>query len=162
MSDRLALGRLPRLLRRPGARPFVRRFSKLFTRLERRLVRSGRPTIGGWVAGGAPVLLLTTTGRRSGKRHVTPLLFHREVDGSLLVIAANGAADWNPDWFHNLVADPRVDVDVDGVNASARATVLEGRDREAAWPAAAQAFPGLKAAQREARRGIPLVRLTID
>lgn len=162
MSDRLALGRLPRLLRRPGARPFVRRFSKLFTRLERRLVRSGRPTIGGWVAGGAPVLLLTTTGRRSGKRHVTPLLFHREVDGSLVVIAANGAADWNPDWFHNLVADPRVDVEVDGVNASARAKVLESGDREAAWPTAVRAFPGLEAAQRQARRAIPLVRLAID
>lgn len=108
------------------------------------------------------MLLLTTTGRRSGNRHVTPLLYHRDADGSLLLIAANGAADWNPDWFHNLVADPHVEVEVDGVQRSARATVLEGRDRTTAWPTALDAFPGLEAAQLESSRDIPLIRVAID
>src|SRR5207249_2919892 len=94
MPDRLALGRLPPPLRRRRARPLVTRISRLFTSLERRLARAGRSTIGGWVAGGVPVLLLTTRGRRSGNRHVTALLFHRDADRSLLLIAANGAADW--------------------------------------------------------------------
>lgn len=161
VPDRVGLGRLPRPLRRRGVRPFVVRFSRLFTRLERRRAWAGRSTIGGWVAGGAPVLLLTTRGRRSGSRHVTPLLFYRDTDGSLLLIAANGAADWNPDWLHNLVADPRVGVEVDGARRSAHATVLQGDDRTATWPTALQAFPGLEAAQRESTRDIPLIRVTI-
>jgi deazaflavin-dependent oxidoreductase (nitroreductase family) len=136
--------------------------SRLFTRLERRLARTGRPTIGGWIAGGVPVLLLTTTRRRSGDRHVTPLVFHRDSDGSLLLIAANGAADWNPDWFHNLAADPRVDVEIEAAHHSAQATVLEGDQRIAAWPTALRVFPGLEAAQRESTRDIPLIRLMID
>lgn len=136
--------------------------SRLFTRLECRLVRTGHTTIGGWVAGGVPVLLLTTRGRRSGDRHVTPLVFHRDLDGSLLLIAANGAADWDPDWFHNLVADARVEVEIDGARHSAHATVLEGDDQTTAWPAALRAFPGLEAAQGESTRDVPLIRVTID
>lgn len=162
MPDRLRLGRLPRPLRHQRARPLVIPFSRLFTRIDRRLARSGRSTIGGWVGGGAPVLLLTTTGRRSGRRHVTPLLYHRDVDGSLLLMAANGAATWNPDWFHNLVADPNVEVAVDGVQQSARAVTLEGTDRSTAWSTALKAFPALDAAQRESARCIPLIRLTVD
>jgi deazaflavin-dependent oxidoreductase (nitroreductase family) len=76
--------------------------------MELRLAAAGRSTIGGWIAGDVPVLSLTTTGRRSARKHTTPVLFHRDDDGSFLVIAANGAADWNPDWFHNLVSDPHV------------------------------------------------------
>ena len=160
VPDRLGLGRLPRPLRRRRARPVVAGFSRLFTRVERRLARAGRSTIGGWVAGGAPALLLTTTGRRSGQPHTTPLLFHRDADGSLLLIAANGAADWNPDWFHNLVSDPRVEVELDGARHPGRATVLHGDERAAAWPRALRAFPGLEATQAESRRDIPLIRVT--
>lgn len=162
MNRLLALGRLPRPLRSRRARPFVRRFSKVFTSLERRRARAGRSTIGGWVAGGVPVLLLTTKGRHSGKGHTTPLLFHRTGDGSLLLIAANGAANWHPDWYHNVVADPCVEVELDGARRSANATVLAGNERTIAWPTALRAFPGLAATQREATREIPLVRLTIN
>lgn len=162
VRDRLGLGRLPRPLRRRRTRSLVIRFSRLFTSVDRRLAKAGRSTIGGWVAGGVPVLLLTTTGRRSGNRHVTPLLFRRYADGSLLLIAANGAADWNPDWYHNLVADARVEVEVDGACRSALATVLKGDDRTAAWRTALQAFPGLEAAQGESTRDIPVIRVTFD
>jgi len=108
------------------------------------------------------VLVLTTTGRRSGKKHATPVLCHRDCDGSLLVIAVNGAADWNPDWFGNLVADPHVEIDFEGAHRLAHALVLDGDDRADTWAAAASAFPGLDAAQREAQRIIPLIRLTIE
>jgi deazaflavin-dependent oxidoreductase (nitroreductase family) len=119
--------------------------------LERRLARAGHSTIGGWVAGDVPVLLLTTTGRRSGRKHTTPVLFHRDADGSLLVIAVNGAADWDPDWLHNLVADPHVEVDFEGVHRAAHAAVLDGDDRAGAWATAARArFPG--SARPSARR----------
>ena len=57
---------------------------------------------------------------------MTPLLFHRDDDGLLLLIAANGAADWEPDWFLSLLADPHVDVDIDGVVHPGKARVLVG------------------------------------
>jgi F420H(2)-dependent quinone reductase len=57
----------------------------IFAGVEIRLVRGGRSTVGGWVADDLPVLLLTTTGRRSGKPHTTPLLFHRRAVGPLLL-----------------------------------------------------------------------------
>ena len=63
-------------------------------------------------------------------------MFHRDDDGSLRLIAANGAADWDPDWFLNLLADPHVDVDIDGVVHPGSATVLVGDDRTTAWPSA--------------------------
>jgi len=162
MPDRRGLGRLPRPLRRRRASPIVVRFSRIFTRLERQLARAGRTTVGGWIAGRVPVLLLPTTGRRSGKPHTTPLLYHRVAGGSLLLIAANGAADWNPDWFHNLAADPSVEVELDGIRYPAQARVLQGGDRMAMWDEALRAFPGLEAAQRESSRAVPLIQVTVD
>lgn len=92
---------------------------------------------------------------------MTPLLYHRDTDGTLLLIAANGAADWNPDWFHNIVADPHVEVEVDGVRRVARATVLAGSDRTTGWVTALEAFPGLEAAQLKSARDIPLIRVAV-
>lgn len=142
-------------------RPVVTRMSRELTRLDARRARSGGRTIGGWVAGGVAVLLLTTTGRRTGRAHTTPLLFHREGDGSLLVVAVNGSADWDPDWVRNLRADPRVAVVLDGVHHRAIATILEGAERTMAWEDARRALPGLEAAQAVCRRTIPLVRLAM-
>ena len=155
-------GRLPGPLRRRRARPLVRRVSRLVTALDRRLLRTGRRTIGGRVAGDVPVLLLSTTGRRTGRRRTTPLLFHREDGDHLLLVAANGGADWHPDWLHNLRADPRVSVELDGVGRRCRAHVLDEVERAVAWPTAVRAFPGLAQAQAESSRMIPLVRLTIE
>jgi deazaflavin-dependent oxidoreductase (nitroreductase family) len=108
------------------------------------------------------VLLLATTGRRSGHRHVTPLLFHRDDDGSLLLIAANGAADWDPDWFLKLLADPHVHVEIDGVVHPGSATVVAGDDRTTAWPSAVHAFPGLTAADGTSTRDAPVIRVDVD
>ncbi len=113
------------------------------------------------MAGGVPVALLTTTGRRSALPHTTPLLFHREPPGSILLVAANGGADWNPDWLHNLLADPRAEVEIDGERVPVMATILSGPERAAVWDEARRAFPGLDAAQKRCRRTVPLLRLTM-
>src|SRR5215468_11225152 len=60
---------------------------------------------------GAPLLLLTTTGRRTGQARVKPMMYLADGD-RLLVFASKGGAPTNPDWYHNLVADPRVTVEV--------------------------------------------------
>ena len=126
----LRLGRLPAPLRRGRARPYVTVLSRALTGVDQRLARAGRSTIGGRIAG-APVLLLMTTGRRSGKAHVTPVLFHQEALDSVLLVAANGAADWHPDWYHNLLANPTVQLGVDRQRQQGTATVLEGSQRAA-------------------------------
>ncbi len=78
------------------------------------------------------LLLLTTTGRRTGDRHTTPMMFHRE-DGRLFVIASNVGAPRDPDWCVNLRADPAVTVEVGDEDGSpsygATASVISGEDR---------------------------------
>ena len=111
------------------------------------------------MAGGIPVLLLSTSGRRSGRRRTTPLLYHRESNGDLLLVAANGGAAWNPDWLHDLRARPEAEVDIDGRVIPVVASVLGPTERSAAWATAVEAFPGLEDNQRVAVRKIPIVRL---
>lgn len=162
MTRRLDVGQLPAPLRRRTLRPVVRRFSKVLTALDRRLTRAGRMPIGARVVGGAPVLLLTTTGRRSGRTHTVPLLFHQATAGTLVVAAANGNADWDPDWLHNLRADPAAVVEIGGVRHRASARVVAGAERSALWEEAHRGPPRLDEAQAACRRPIPLVRLGIE
>jgi deazaflavin-dependent oxidoreductase (nitroreductase family) len=100
---------------------------------------------GGQVSGmfeGERLLLLTTTGARSGAPHTVPLGFLPDGADRSLVIGSAGAAARHPAWFHNLVADPRVTVE-DGVFVTeALAVVLEGAERDHALARAAEADPG--------------------
>ena len=142
-------------------RSLVRQLSRTFTAVERRMIRAGRRPLGSRLAGGTPVLLLTTVGRRTGRRRVTPLLFHRCEDGSLLLVAVNGAADWDPDWLHNLVADPHAEVEIDGARYEVDAQVFGDDERRARWDELCVAFPGLDEVQARTRRTIPIVRLRL-
>src|SRR6184192_1158041 len=73
------------------------------------------------------LVLLTTTGRRSGEPRTTPMMFHRDGD-RVLVVASNIGAPRHPDWYLNLAADPRVTVEVDGRKFDAEALPLLGAD----------------------------------
>src|SRR4030088_2551735 len=84
--------------------------------------------VGGQFAGGQ-LLLLTTTGAKSGKRRVNPLAY--TTDGNrLVIIASKGGAPSNPDWYYNLVANPTVTVELPGDTFQARASVVEGEERQ--------------------------------
>lgn len=83
----------------------------------------GRPKRRKW-----PLLLLTTSGRRSRKPLVTPLYYTRDGD-RLVVVASNGGAARNPGWFHNLGANPTVSVEVAGEEFRARATIADEPER---------------------------------
>ena len=78
---------------------------------------------------GAPLLLITTTGKRSGKRHTTLLAYQSERD-RLIVIAANRGTTKNLDWYHNLMAHPEVTVEIGKETFSAIATIVEGEKGE--------------------------------
>ncbi|MGD9989820.1 nitroreductase/quinone reductase family protein [Pseudonocardia sp.] len=105
------------------------------------------------------LLLLTTTGRRSGRSHTSPMMFHRDGD-RLLVIASNMGAPHDPDWYANLVADPDVTVEVGDETYDARAATLTGEDRARTWAALKQTYPFFADHETQTTREIPVVELT--
>ncbi|NUS10373.1 MAG: nitroreductase family deazaflavin-dependent oxidoreductase, partial [Streptomyces sp.] len=121
---------------------------------------------GGRVGGmfeGADLVLLTTTGARSGVRRTTPLGCARE-DGLLLVFASNAGSDRNPGWYHNLLAHPRAEVETgDGTGGvrtlAVRAEPLAGAARDEAYARQAARVPAYGDYQRGTSRVIPVVAL---
>lgn len=106
------------------------------------------------------LVLLTTTGRRSGEPRTTPMMFHRDGD-RVLVIASNIGAPAHPDWYRNLEADPHVTVEIGDESYPATAIPTAGADRERVWAEIKGLYPffadhEVKAAPRE----IPVVALT--
>ena len=110
---------------------------------------------------GMPVLLLTTTGRRSGKARTTPLTFFRD-GADLVVIASNGGADRPPDWSVNLERNPRaaVEIGTDRLLVSARTATEEERER--LWRTVTATYSGYARYQERTKRPIPIVLLTPD
>lgn len=106
----------------------------------------------------APLLLMTTTGAKSGKERVIPIVYTR--DGDRLVIAASkGGAPTNPDWFHNVSVHPEVTVELPGETFAARATVAERVERDRLYAAHAAAMPGFADYEAKTDRVIPIVLL---
>lgn len=102
------------------------------------------------------LLLLTTTGARSGQPRTVPLGYGRDGD-RLIVVAANAGAPAHPDWYHNLLANPDVTVELPGERFAARAVVLERADREHIIARQGEIVPWLPAQQQKTSREIPIV-----
>jgi deazaflavin-dependent oxidoreductase (nitroreductase family) len=107
---------------------------------------------------GRNLLLLTTTGRKSGRAHTTPMVFTPDAD-RLLVYASKGGAPRHPDWYLNLVADPRVIVEAGGERYDAIATPLEGEERDREFALQAERVPTFAEYQDKTDRVIPVVAL---
>jgi F420H(2)-dependent quinone reductase len=129
--------------------------------------RLRRPGIGLYrLTGGAiarmwkvDLLLLTTRGRRTGKPRTVVLPFF--TDGALLVVvAANAGLSRDPDWFHNLQANPTALIEIGNKRTPVRADVLSHEEAAAFWPRVVQRFPGYARYLRYTTRDIPVVRLT--
>jgi deazaflavin-dependent oxidoreductase (nitroreductase family) len=104
------------------------------------------------------LLLLGTTGARSGQPRVNPLAYTRDGD-RYVVIASKGGYATNPDWFHNLVAHPEVTVEVGDKRFAARAIVTEGSERERLFNAQAALMPNFADYQTKTTRQIPVIVL---
>lgn len=116
---------------------------------------------GGQVTGifaGRPLLLLTTTGRKSGAPRTMPLVYSTDGD-RLVVIASKGGAPTNPDWYYNLVANPEVTVELGAETFQARATVAEGAERERLYDQQAATMPAFAEYKQKTTREIPVVVL---
>ncbi len=115
----------------------------------------------GGLVGGMPVLLLTTTGRRSGRTHTAPLTYLR-IDGRIILIASYGGANRHPAWYLNLDARPAVEVQRWRRSRPMTARTLSGTDREAVWSKVVRRAPIYGWYQRRTDREIPLVELVSD
>lgn len=107
---------------------------------------------------GAPMLLLHTTGAKTGRVRVNPMMYLEE-DGTLYVFASKAGAPTNPDWYHNLVANPEVTVELGTETLAACARVLEGVERDRVYAKQAELYRGFAEYQAKADRVIPVVAL---
>lgn len=108
---------------------------------------------------GAPLLLLHTVGARSGEERVNPMMYLPDGD-SFLVFASKAGADTNPDWYHNLIANPAASIEVGDETIEVRAEVLEGAERDQKYAEQASLYPGFADYETKTTRVIPVVALT--
>ena len=120
------------------------------------LYRNSGGLLGGWMM--APVLLLTTTGRQSHQQRTTPLTFFPEGE-DFVVIASYGGGARHPDWWLNLEAEPRAEVEVGFSRHSVLARETEGRERERLWRRVTGWMPIYAFYQSRTERQIPVVVL---
>lgn len=154
-------GALRRLVRQAStSRPLAWLSARILHRIDRAVYRAtrGRITFSMWVSG-LPVVLLSTTGARTGQPRTTPVLGIPDGD-RLVVIAANFGQRHHPAWYYNLRARPRASVIVDGVAREYEAHQLAGDERERQFQAAVQLNPGwLRYRSWAGERQIPVIRL---
>jgi deazaflavin-dependent oxidoreductase (nitroreductase family) len=105
-----------------------------------------------------PLLLLTTTGAKSGQPRTVPLVYTRDGD-RIVVIASKGGEPTNPDWYHNIVANPIVTVELPGNTFQARASVAQGDERRRLFDQQAAEMPFFAEYERTTPRKIPVVVL---
>jgi deazaflavin-dependent oxidoreductase (nitroreductase family) len=114
----------------------------------------------GWTAGKMPVLELTTTGRKSGKKRSVMLTSPHQDGDSILIVASRGGDDVHPAWFLNLRDDPSVDVAMGGGAPSAyTARIVTGDERAELWETVTAAYTNYGRYQKKTDREIPLVFL---
>ncbi len=126
-------------------------------RSHRGLYRLSRGRVLGRVAG-MPVLLLTTTGRRSGRPRTTPLTYF-EVGEELAIVASNGGEDSPPRWWLNLEAEPRATIRVGSRSEAIVARTASADERTRLWPVITAAHAGYADYERRTNRPIPVVLL---
>jgi deazaflavin-dependent oxidoreductase (nitroreductase family) len=108
---------------------------------------------------GAPLLLLHHTGAKSGTERVNPLAYQPLEDGTWAVFATKGGMPTNPDWYHNLLTNPkaRVEIGTDTIDVNAR--VAEGDEHERIWEKQKVLMPGMAEYEKQTSRKIPVVVL---
>jgi deazaflavin-dependent oxidoreductase (nitroreductase family) len=132
--------------------------AKLFAGLHATVLRRSGGRLGQKFRG-APVLLLTTTGRKSGQPRTTPLLYLRD-GADLAVVASYGGDDRFPAWYHNLVANPEVGVELDGQKLRLRASVADPATKSRLWPELLKMYARYDSYQKKTDREIPVVLLS--
>jgi len=132
-------------------------FGKYFGGMQTTLYRATGGKLGGTLKG-APVLLLTTKGHKSGQPRTVPLLFLRDADRYYLV-ASKGGFPTHPAWYLNLSAEPQVHVQLGAEHHDRRARTLSEEEKAAVWPRLVEMWPDYQAYQERTDRSIPVVAI---
>ena len=129
-----------------------------FVKIHVALYRASGGRLGGRFRKGAPVLLLTTTGRKTGRRRTTPLLYVEEGDRYVVVASAGGAPS-HPAWYLNLRSNPAATIQVGGRKLAITAETAGLEERARLWPRLTQMWPQYDDYQAKTHREIPVVML---
>ena len=133
-------------------------FAKLFVKFHTALYRlTGGRVMGSF--GKAPVLLLTTTGRKSGKKRTTPLLYVEDA-GAYFVVASSAGSPKHPAWYLNLVAHPETELQIRNRKLSTSAETSATDEKERLWVRFQKMYPDYDTYQKRTERDIPVVKLT--
>jgi deazaflavin-dependent oxidoreductase (nitroreductase family) len=126
--------------------------------LHRAIVNGTRGRIGG-TGFGMPVVILTTTGRKSGKQRTTMLTSPVHDDNRVVLVASYGGDDRNPAWFLNVRDHPDVELEMRGKKRPMKAHVASDDEKTELWPEVVKAYKGYAQYQTKTERDIPLVIL---
>jgi len=137
----------------------MRLVAKAFLWLHCTLYRLTDGRIGGRFIAGSPILLLTTSGRRTGKRRTRPLAYVRDGDRFVLC-ASNGGSPHHPGWYHNLRAAGQAEVQVGAEHFAVSARTADPTERSRLFPRFVQMYKGYAGYEHKTSRQIPLVVLT--
>src|SRR5262245_3346603 len=147
-------------------RPFTAREEQIgsavigvMSRLNTWIYRASGGRLAGRFWGGAPVLLLTTVGRKSGARRTAPLLYLEDGD-RYVVVASKGGMSHHPSWFKNLEANPEVEVEVGSRTMAMTARQATQVEKAALWPRLVAMYRSYDDYQARTTRDIPVVLLT--
>ena len=121
--------------------------------------RANEGRVGGYFEG-APMILIHHIGAKTGTVRVTPLVHFPEEEGRTVIVASKGGAPTNPDWYHNIKANPKFDVEIGTEKFGVVAEEIEGAEREVIWRRVVSEKPGFGEYQEKTSRVIPLLRLT--
>ncbi|MBT2230869.1 nitroreductase family deazaflavin-dependent oxidoreductase [Nonomuraea sp. NEAU-A123] len=119
--------------------------------------RANKGKVGGMFEG-ANLVLLTTTGAKSGNRTTSPVMYFEDGD-RYIVIASYAGADHNPAWYHNLRANPEVTAEIGTETFEVEAEVVEGEERDELYARMVEIAPGFAEYQAKTTRRIPVVAL---
>ncbi len=120
--------------------------------------RASHGKVGGNFAG-APLLLLHTTGAKSGDEWINPVMYQDVGEGQVAIFASKGGAPSHPDWYHNIVAHPEVVVEIGAQTRPARARVALPAERATIWSRQKADFPNFADYEAKTDREIPVVIL---
>lgn len=119
--------------------------------------RANQGNVGG-IFEGKPVLLLHHKGAKTGTERVSPLMYQK-VDGGYAIFASKGGAPDNPDWFHNIKANPETEIEVGADRVTVKARIVDGDERETIWERQKSEFPQFAEYEANTDRTIPVIVL---
>jgi deazaflavin-dependent oxidoreductase (nitroreductase family) len=140
----------------PAIVPFVRKFMKLYTRLNVWVFKKSNGKLMNKFPGGAPICLVGMTGRKTGARREV-MLIHLPHGNNKLLVASQGGLDMNPVWFNNIIANPQVDIMVDGNSQQYAVHQADADEKRTLWPHLLSIYPDFDEYQARTDRDIPVL-----